>query len=242
LDNGVPWLWSFVVSSAPGAGEHIATHPRAARDSNETFFFVWEADSDGDGWKEIHGQSTTAHSLGGPTIQISSPTGSDHIRPAVALDDSGNAVVVWTGVGPHSTTAEVWGQAIDASTGSLVGPAVQLLSGSGFDYLNPRIGSSPGGEFTLAWVQKDQASDVATIQTQRFTGLLSALDEPQQVNTTEFQTYLLEDVVVDDAGIATVFWEGREFERGRGWYSQSFGGGTGQRLGGETLVSPAYEP
>lgn len=174
----------------------------------------------------------------GEEFGVSPANGLEHSSPSVGVDWGGNAVVMWITSGPVLETSEIWGQAV-TKEGLLGGAPVLLQTGSGYDYYSPEIAGSASGTFTLAWVQRDQETDAASIMTQQLDRRVVPLGTPQQVNTSDAQSFLLGGIAVGASGVATIDWEARVFERGTGWYERSFDD-QGEAVGHEVLVNPPY--
>lgn len=228
----------FEISGVDGG---LPVRPRAAGDGQGNFLVVWQADVDGNGWQDIRGRWVDKEgNLLGSEIAISWADGADHTSPTVGVGSDGEGVVLWSVAGPLLDTTEVWGQAVD-SQGLLIGPTVEVLSGGGRDYLEPRVASDRSGASTLAWIDRDQASGIVTIRTQRLTSLLAPLGTAQTLSETPAATYFLAPIAIDSSGVSQVQWEARGSERGLGWYAGQVGA-NGEKLGGEVLLSPPYQP
>jgi len=237
-EDGLPTGEPFYVWSQQGS---VATQPAAARDGAGNFLVAWQVDADGDGWQEIHARWIDgAGEPLGDAFRASPEEERDQVTPSVAVDASGNAIVVWTTVDPNpGANFEIWGQSVD-STGSLVGGPHALLAGGGYDYSSPRIAASADGVFTLVWSRRDLASAEFTLTSLQLDSLLRPRSDETELSSGVGLLPWIGSVVVDAVGNARIAWEDRSEGNSRGRFSQRLDRG-GRRVGAvEALWLPGH--
>jgi len=100
--------------------------PDIAVDGEGNFIIVWQSwEQDGDGFG-IFGRKY--NSSGDPEsieFQINTTAVDDQVHPAIAMDETGNCVVVWTSYGQDSALSGIYAQRI-SSSGIFLGPEFQI--------------------------------------------------------------------------------------------------------------------
>ena len=133
--------------------------PQIAMDSDGEFVVVWQAEGqDPDGTSGIYARrfSSVGRPLGGEFRVNSIYTGAQ-ARPAAAMDDPGNFVVVWATQGQtFSYLNDVKGQRFNFE-GQRLGSEFMVNSqnvpgAAGFE-TSPAVGMNGAGNFTVAWDQ-----------------------------------------------------------------------------------------
>ena len=138
-----------------------------------------------------------------PAIDLSENTQNATI-PQVAIDDSGNAIAVWSR--SNGTNTIIQTKRYDATTNSWPINALDL-SESGENATNPQIAMDPDGNATAVWQRYDGANWI--IQATRYditTGSWSLF--PANLSTGGVNgDGTIPQVAMDQAGNATVVWK-----------------------------------
>ena len=122
-------------------------------------------DGSGDG---VFGQRfNSAGTPLGSEFQVNSYTTGSQQRPAVAVDGSGNFVVVWSSSGGDGSYAGVFGQLFTAG-GSPVGGNFQVNTYTTFNQFSPTVAADASGEFVVAWGSPGQDGGGYGVFGQRF--------------------------------------------------------------------------
>jgi subtilisin-like proprotein convertase family protein len=174
----------------------------------------------------------------GEEIIVNDYMAGDQKEPDVAMDDFGNFVVVWSGMGDGDTTGiwarrfDVWGQPLDEDAFGVNNYVKNTQSA-------PSVAMDADGDFIVSWTSYGQDGDKDGVFARRY----DFLGRPQenngefQVNTASANRQRTSDIAVDDNGNFTVVWMS-EAQDGSAWgvYGQRFTA-AGQRLGSEFRVN-----
>ena len=106
--------------------------------------------------------------------QVNSETQGGEVYPSVAMDTTGNFVVVWQdGYHPFENSgASIHGQRYDAN-GSAVGTQFRVNTVTTGDQLNPSVAVDADGDFVVVWESNGSSgsdTDSTSIQGQRYAG------------------------------------------------------------------------
>jgi hypothetical protein len=133
--------------------------------------------------------------------QLLSIAGEDAVDPHVAVDATGDAIVVWQrSDGTHSRV-----QARTRSSTGTYGPAL-TLSPSGFDAQAPRVDMDSAGDAIVGWTLFDGTSDVAQARTRSADGVLTSATTLSDTGVAGSDAESL-DVAMDTNGNALVLWD-----------------------------------
>jgi hypothetical protein len=209
-------VWGAPVTlSQPGQDANI---PQVAVDPNGNAVFVWlrpDATTDCLGFPSSDGcfrVQARARSAAGAlsAIQTLSVGGQDAYDPQVAVDQSGNAVVVWAR--PDGTTgcggfgcARVQARARSAA-GDL--SAIQTLSGPGKNAVVPQVAVDTNGNAVFVWY----GDGGIQARARSAAGTLSAV----QILSAAAQGTGSSEVAVDQSGNAVFVWERNDGTTGCG--------------------------
>ena len=163
------------------------------------------------------------------------------MTPSVAVDASGNAVVVWTTAEAlRGANFEVWGQAVDSS-GVLVGGSQTLVAEAAYDEMSPRIAASADGAFTLVWLRRHTTTAGFSLMTRQLNSLMRTRGDELELTSGHGLVPWVEAVSVDGGGRVAINWEERSEARSRGRYRQELSA-DGRRVGAiEAIFAPAND-
>jgi hypothetical protein len=114
--------------------------------------------------------STSAATTVGPDvceIRLASPVGEPWSFPGVALDDSGDAVIVWQGVGGGGSAYGVYGALFD-EYGSPRSGRIRLDESGSDQEMHPSAYMNSRGGFLAVWETRDEFGAAAAIIGRRF--------------------------------------------------------------------------
>lgn len=169
---------------------------------------ITQLDTNLDGTGDACERSSPTVTVGSGALRDDTDRNIDSARPGVALDDAGNAIVVWDGPvdGDDRGIAGRW---FDAAGASLAGP-FRVNAVLTQMQIAPRVATTPGGGFVVAWGRSDGVSKTSTVRLQRYDRDGVPLSGEQTL-TTAVSTFSTTQpaVAVDSAGAATVAWGAR---------------------------------
>jgi len=216
------------------AGDQAA--PAVASDASGGFVVVWMSDGqDGSSYGVRYRRYDAAGVAQGPGQAVNTYTTGDQFYPSVAMDASGNVVVVWRGAGAGDSDG-VFAQRLDASGGPL-GSEFRINSYTTGLQAGPSVASDASGNFVVVWNGNGQGDD-AGLFGRRFDATGAPLGAEFLVNTYTTQTQIGVAVTSDANGNFVVVWQDNSGEDGSqyGIFGQRFNT-AGARLGGEFRIN-----
>jgi hypothetical protein len=213
-------LETVVKASAPSA----LTDAAVAADASGRFVVAWSA------WPQDGSEAgivarrfdDAGMALDAVEFQVNAYTTSHQIRPALALDASGNFVVVWDSMGQDGSGWGLFARRFDAGGTPLGGEFAVNEFTSGMQG-RASVAATPDGGFVVAWESEHQDGNAYAIMARRFDAAGLPLGPEFQVNSYTTGHQMLADVAVDGTGGMVVTW-GSHVQDGSGW------GVFGQRL------------
>jgi hypothetical protein len=210
------------------------TKPRAAMNGTGAFVVVWQSLLQDGSDYGIFGQRFDANGLRqGAEFRVNSYTTDRQTHPSVAIDGSGNFVVIWHSFRQDSTLNDtgVFGQRYD-SAGVAQGLEFRVNVATFGDQAYAHVAMSPAGDFIVVW-----ENEIFQIAGRRYSadGTPLAAEFQVNTNTTGFRSF--PRVAVAPSGAFVVVWESRGQDgSGLGVFGQRFGF-TGGAEGGEFRVN-----
>jgi hypothetical protein len=143
------------------------TYPRVAADRNGNFVVVWESVAQDGGVAGIFGQVFTAAGAPfGSEFQVNTYTTGNQTLPALASDENGNFVVVWTSDGQDGDQSGIFGRQLDAL--GLRGSEFRVNSYTTSFQNGAAVAQSPDGDFVVVWQSAGQDGSLQGIFGQRY--------------------------------------------------------------------------
>ena len=148
----------------------------------------------------------------GDEFQVNSYTSGYQGRPSVAVDSSGNFVVVWDSPGSYGTDddwSSVQGQRYD-SAGQPLGGEFQINTFSTSFQRSPSVAADPAGNFVAVWDSYgsfDMDHDSWSVQGQRFDSSGRRVGGEFQINSYATSVQYRASVGVDSGGDFVVVWQ-----------------------------------
>jgi hypothetical protein len=200
--------------------DNSQNQPHVAMDPSGNFVVVW----DDDGRDSIVGQifDSTGASTGGE-FRVSTDTSSLKERPRVAIDGTGNFVVVWRSLHQDGDSWGVFGQRFD-STGSALGDEFRVNSYTTGSQTQPAVGMDGTGRFVVAWEEVGYAPSGSDIFLQRYDALGDPNGSAFQVNsyTTISDSQAAPEVAMNSSGEFVVVWIKNPIQYSIDVYGQRF--------------------
>jgi hypothetical protein len=218
--NPPPPSSEFQISSSVNSAQY-ATH--IAADGNGNFIVVWHSSSqDGSGWGIYARRYNAAGVPLGNEFQVNTYTLDNQFSARVAIDSSGNFVIVWESKFQDGSGYGIYGQRYN-SAGVPLGGEFRINTTTTNDQDNPFIAMAPNGNFVVVWVSDLQDGSMRGIFGQRY----DAAGFPQggefQVNTYTTNDQKQPGVAMDANGNFVVVWESFGQDGGdKGIYAQRF--------------------
>lgn len=103
----------------------------------------------------------------GPASQVSPANGADQLRPAVAMDAQGNALVVWQGYNVASASYDIFARRY-AADGTVLGSAFVVNQATAGKQNRPAVALDADGDFVVAWDGAGPSGDGQDIWMRRF--------------------------------------------------------------------------
>jgi len=182
-------------------------HPAVAADGAGTFVVIWESYLQ-DGWNEgVFGQRfDSAGSRLGGEFQVNTYTTLRQTYPAVAKDDLGGFVVVWSS--QAGVEHGVFGQRFDPA-GNRLGSEFLVNSNSTGQQsqLHPAMALDGTGGFVVVWESYDWLVSDGGVIGQRFDATGAKLGTEFQVNTYTTGAQMRPAVAAESSGAFVVVWE-----------------------------------
>ncbi len=197
--------------------------PAVSMSDSGNFVVVWRSyGQDGSG-AGVFGQRFDAAGVPqGPEFQANTFTLIQQYYPAVAMEGSGNFVVVWQSYTQDGDSGGIFGQRFD-SAGAPLGGEFQVNLFTLNSQQDPAVGMDAAGNFTVVWESLAQDGSSYGVFGRRF----SASGTPQggefQVNTsTTFQQKDPEVAVADSSGFIVTWTDDFKDGSDRGIFAQAF--------------------
>ena len=183
---------------------------QVAMDDEGDFVVVWASASpqDGSAYGVFGQRFDAAGNKLGDEFLINTQTTDTQWFPDVAMDSSGDFVVVWSSQpdiagdpGP-----EVWGQRYD-SDGFAQGGEFHVNQSTTSTQHAPRIGMDAAGNFVVTFFSHERYGPVYDVLARRFDSSGNPIGDEFQVNTTTSGSQDASDVAVDSTGAFTITWD-----------------------------------
>ncbi len=188
------------------SGEH-SEGPRAAVDETGNAIVVWDQ-NDGVAFYQIfmseyRGGTWTHPATLGDYISPDTPAPQDALNPDVAMDDNGNAIVVWNqsdGLNSQIFKSEyrngIWTHPADTDDN---------ISTDGFDASEPRVAMDNNGSAVIVWLQWDGANNQIFRSEYRGGSWTHPADQNDNISPDGANADYY-DVAMGDNGDAAIVW------------------------------------
>ena len=151
----------------------FSLRPGVAMDADGDFVVVWNSFAqDGDRFGVFGQRFDSTGALQGAEFLVNTYTTSDQNGPAVAMNDAGNFVVVWTSFGQDGDGLGVFGQRFDAA-GVPQDLEFQVDTDTVGDSFRSSVGMDAAGNFVVAWCD-DATGDLRAARFKKSGGAAAA--------------------------------------------------------------------
>ncbi|MEM9885905.1 MAG: 3-coathanger stack domain-containing protein [Bacteroidota bacterium] len=216
--------------------------PSTAMDKEGNFVVVWASGvSSGTGQDGsnfgIYGQRFNKEgNTIGTEFQINTYTNNSQLNPAVAMDEEGNFVVVWSSFGQDGSDYGIYGQRYDNS-GSKIGGEFQINTFTVGTQSSPCVAMNKDGSFVVSWTSFGQDGDLGGIYGQLYNPIGNKVGGEFLVNTYVTSGQTESSVAMNKDGNFVITWVSFEQDgSSSGIYSQRYDN-TGNKIGIEFRVN-----
>ena len=205
-DDGGKSAFSDRTVNSAGTGDQLA--PRVAMGPDGSTVVVWEDDSssaDGTGNFDIKARG---FGVGGceefSDIDVNSTTEGQQLAPDVAVDASGNFVVVWADDADDNGYFQIKARGFGVDGSERI-PAFTVNSTAAGQQLNPAVAMAPDGRFVVAWEEGDEGSEQIFVRGFSANGAETFSD--QSVHTDSEGQRIRPAIGMDASGGFVVAWQ-----------------------------------
>jgi hypothetical protein len=173
----------------------------------------------------------------GPEFVVNAQIAGSQGAPAVAADNHGNFVVVWSGQEATGSFTDVFGRRFSADGAPLGGEFPVNVYTAG-NQGRPDVAMDADGDFVVVWQSQGQDTSGYGVYARRFSSAGEAVGGEISVNNYKLNNQRNPAVAMNDAGRWVVAWESEaQASPDSGWdvYARRFTP-DGVALGGETAV------
>lgn len=219
-------------------------NPDIAVDPLGNFVITWQsATQDGDGFGVFaRSYNASADPLGSEFL-VNTNTRGDQSTPAVAIDSSGNFVIVWTNESGGFSGQDIYGQRFSANS-TLLGLEFQVNLTTQQDQANPDVAMDAVGNFVVVYDSEFQDNNTngrdgngTGIFLQRFNQAGALIGPETRVNTITDRDQATPAVAMNGLGEFVVVWTSdRQDGSSRGVFGQRYNS-SGQAIGREFQVN-----
>ncbi|HEX8385373.1 MAG TPA: T9SS type A sorting domain-containing protein [Rubricoccaceae bacterium] len=190
------------------------TDPSVAMDDDGDFVVVWTGPEGSGSGVFAQRYSASGERVGGEFRVNTFTTGSQN-APAVAMDDDGDALVVWTsgastGAGQDGSQFGVYAQRYVA--GVAAGSEFRVNTATEGAQSNPSVGMDVNGDVVVVWESEGQDGSESGVYGQRYSGEGATVGPEFRVNGGTSGDQLRASVGVSATGEFAVVWESGPLE------------------------------
>jgi len=171
----------------------------------------------------------------GPEFPVNSQTLDDQINSSVAVDPSGNFVVVWQSDLQDGSGFGIFGQRY-ASGGLPLGPEFRVNTYTTAAQRKPSVAADAAGNFVVVWQSAYQDGSGEGVFGQRYSVAGLPLGPEFRANTYTPAGQYWPSVAVDPTGAFLVAWSSQDQEGGVGVFGQRYAA-SGASLGSEFQIN-----
>ena len=205
VSSGAPVGPEFRINTYTTNAQRISS---VASDGSGNFVVVWASYPGQDGSTfGVFGQRYASSGAPlGTEFRINTYTSDAQTGPSIALDASGNFVVVWTSYAQKGSNSGVFGQRYNSS-GAPVGPEFHVNTYTAGYQFDPTVAADSTGNFVVVWVSSPgQDGSSYGVFGQRYSNSGAPLGPEFRVNTYTTDDQLDPAVAADSTGRFVVVW------------------------------------
>ncbi|MEL7360955.1 MAG: T9SS type A sorting domain-containing protein [Bacteroidota bacterium] len=209
--------------------------PSVDTDADGDFVVVWQSrNQDGSNFGIIGQRYDKSGATAGSEFQINTYTTGDQQDASVAVDVTGDFVVVWESDGQDGSGSGIYGQRY-ASDGTPLGGEFQINTTTAGNQSAPSVAADLNGDFVVAWQGSDGSN--TGIFAQRFSNAGVAQGSEFQVNTTTAAGQRTPAVGISLDGAFVIAWGGSNQDGSSGGIFAQRYASDGTALGSEFQVN-----
>jgi hypothetical protein len=171
----------------------------------------------------------------GGEVRANDYTTGNQSRPAVAIDQDDNFVVVWDSFGQDGDLEGVFVRRFDES-GSALTPEIPVNTYTTDFQRNPAVAMKASGEFVVVWQSFQQDGSYGGIFGQMFDASANPVGSEFQVNSLTTNTQRLAAVAMDPSGSFVVVWSAYDLQTHHDVWGRQFDA-SGNPIGPDFLVN-----
>lgn len=201
--DGIPQGGEFQVNTYTTDTQR---RPNVAMDASGNFVIIWDStEQDGSG-RGIYGQRFNAEGISqGDEFRVNTFTANEQSANWLAMDATGNFIVVWQSEGQDGSGFGIYGQRFNAA-GIAHGNEFLINTYRSLDQRFPVVSMTPSGEFVVVWDSVGQDGNGRGVFGQRFNADGVAVSSEFQANSYNKKDQLHPDVSIAPDGSFVVAW------------------------------------
>lgn len=181
------------------------SHKSIASNDNGAFVVVWSGAGSGDASGIFARRYDASGALGG-SFRVNTTTSGVQTEAAVAMDNAGNFIVVWSSNGQDGGGWGVYGQRYNAAGVAQGGEFRVNVTTSG-NQNQPSVAADADGDFVITWTTANLDGDGTGIGGRRYNAGGVAQGGEIRVNDYTDGNQVLSRVAMDDAGNFVAVWQ-----------------------------------
>ncbi|HEX9614460.1 MAG TPA: hypothetical protein VGA55_03110, partial [Bacteroidota bacterium] len=208
--------------------DSVQRDPQIAGDASGNYAVVWKSDGqiDSASRSEIYVRFFDSNDTPlGPETIVNTVTSGEQDKPAIAMNGSGNLIVVWASHEGFSTIYDIKGQLFKNNSPS--GSEFLVNFSTTSSQTNPTVAMDDSGNFVVAWDSWYQDGSDKGVYAQRFDSAGQKVGPELRVNTTTEYSQARPGVKYFPDGRFVVVWESWKQDivvpAGYGLYGRIFG-------------------
>lgn len=175
----------------------------------------------------------------GTEFQVNNSFENDQTNPVIAMDASGNGIMVWVSDGQDGKKEGIYARQFEAN-GNL-GSEFLVNSTVRNAQTNPTVAMNADGTFVIAWQDEKLDQDGSGIFAQRYSADATKQGTEFRVNTTVADDQSNSAIAIDGLGNFIVTWASKKQDSSKdGVYAQRYDS-NGNLVGDEILVNTTVE-
>ena len=206
MEGGSPWVNHYLAGVGWETPRRLSTTENggganlAMNDKGEAIA-VWYSDPDQTAYK-IRSSRYTPDTGWSAAARIVPRIGGSSIEPAITMDETGNAMVVWTRLSRQGNEDTLWAAAYTAGVGW--GDPFRMETGDTFNLFGVSVAQNRYGDALALW-SRSEANDSYTLWSNRYSSS-TGWGPPEQVAINVRDNVRHPGLVLDDNGDAVAVW------------------------------------
>ncbi|MBO9701797.1 MAG: T9SS type A sorting domain-containing protein [Sporocytophaga sp.] len=202
---------------------NVQMYAKTAMDSDGDFVVTWASrGQDTPTEYGIYAQRYNAQGVAqGAEFRVNTYTPDRQSNPAIAMDDNGNFVIVWTSSGQDGNMGGVFGQRFNAA-GQAIGSEFQVNTTTSGNQYSSAVAMDSDGDFAVTWSSPNDADPSYGVYARCFDATGAAKTGEIHVNTYTTGIQRFSTIAMDNDGDFLVAWQSEQDGSSYGIYGQRF--------------------